>query len=163
TVPDLSASLLATSAHDPCPWIAHPWLSNFASGAVARFRPDLKGVESWKLTIVNARGEAVASYQGHGEPPREIAWDGRSAGGAPPHLQLCARGSRQGWQQAELRGRRLHGERVSTRHAQRADPGVLGPSAAEPGPAPCGQRRRGGAVARRGRELAQPGAEPGSP
>ena len=83
TVPDLSASLLATSAHDPCPWIAHPWLSSFASGAVARFRPDLKGVESWKLTIVNARGEAVASYQGHGEPPREIAWDGRSAGGAP--------------------------------------------------------------------------------
>jgi hypothetical protein len=83
TVPDLSASLLTTSAHDPCPWIAHPWLTNFASGAVARFRPDLKGVESWKLTIVNARGEAVASYQGHGEPPREIAWDGRSAGGAP--------------------------------------------------------------------------------
>jgi hypothetical protein len=83
TVPDLSASLLATSAHDPSPWIAHPWLTSFASGAVARFRPDLKGVESWKLTIVNARGEAVASYQGHGEPPREIAWDGRSAGGAP--------------------------------------------------------------------------------
>ena len=83
TVPDLSATLLTTSAHDPSPWIAHPWLSNFASGAVAKFRPDLKGVESWKLTIVNARGEAVASYQGHGEPPREIAWDGRSAGGAP--------------------------------------------------------------------------------
>src|SRR5262245_16311327 len=83
TVPDLGAPLIATSAHQPSPWIAHPWLSSFASGAVARFRPELKGVERWKLTIVNARGEAVASYQGKGEPPREIVWDGRSQGGAP--------------------------------------------------------------------------------
>ena len=83
TVPDLGVPLVASSAHQPSPWIAHPWLSGFASGAVARFRPDLKGVERWKLTIVNARGEAVATYQGRGEPPREIAWDGRSQGGAP--------------------------------------------------------------------------------
>ncbi len=83
TVPDLGVPLVATSAHDPSPWIAHPWLSSFASGSVARFRPELKAVESWKLTIVNARGEAVATYQGRGEPPREIAWDGRSQGGAP--------------------------------------------------------------------------------
>jgi hypothetical protein len=82
TVPDFAAPLVATSAHDPSPWLAHPWLSGFASGAVARFRPELKGVERWKLTIVNARGEAVANYQGRGEPPREIVWDGRSQGGA---------------------------------------------------------------------------------
>jgi hypothetical protein len=83
TVPDLGAPLLAGSALERSPWVGHPWLSAFASGAVARFRPELKGVVSWKLTIVNARGEAVASYQGRGEPPREIVWDGRSQGGAP--------------------------------------------------------------------------------
>ncbi|TMQ71152.1 MAG: hypothetical protein E6K80_06430 [Candidatus Eisenbacteria bacterium] len=83
TVPDFASPLVTTSSHDPCPWIAHPWLSSFASGAVARFKPELKGVERWKLTIVNARGEAVATYQGRGEPPHEIAWDGRSQAGAP--------------------------------------------------------------------------------
>ena len=83
TVPDLKAPMVASSSHQPSPWIAHPWLSGFASGAVARFRPELKGVERWKLTVVNARGEAVANYQGRGEPPREIVWDGRSQGGAP--------------------------------------------------------------------------------
>ena len=82
TQPDLGAPLVASSQQQS-DWVGHPWLSNFASGAVARFRPDLKGVERWKLTIVNARGEAVATYQGRGEPPREIAWDGRSQGGAP--------------------------------------------------------------------------------
>jgi hypothetical protein len=83
TAPDLGAPLLRSSAGEPSPYVAHPWLSHFASGAVARFRPDLRGVERWKLTIVNARGEAVVTYSGRGEPPREIAWDGRSQGGAP--------------------------------------------------------------------------------
>jgi len=83
TVPDLASPLVMQSAHEPSPYVAHPWLSHFASGAVARFRPDLKGVSSWKLAIVNARGETVATYSGQGEPPREIAWDGRSQGGAP--------------------------------------------------------------------------------
>jgi len=83
TVPDLGAPLVASSSHQPSPWVAHPWLTGFASGAVARFRPELKGVERWKLTVVNARGEAVANYQGRGEPPKEIVWDGRSQGGAP--------------------------------------------------------------------------------
>jgi len=83
TVPDLASPLLMQSAHEPSPYVAHPWLSHFASGTVARFRPDVKGVERWKLTIVNARGETVATYSGRGEPPREIAWDGKSQGGAP--------------------------------------------------------------------------------
>jgi len=83
TVPDFGAPLVATSSRQHSAWVGHPWLSGFASGAVARFRPEMKGVESWKLMIVNARGEAVATYQGKGEPPHEIAWDGRSQGGAP--------------------------------------------------------------------------------
>jgi hypothetical protein len=83
TSPDLSTPLVMTSARETSPYVGHPWLSHFASGAVARFQPDVKGVESWKLSIVNARGEAVQSFSGKGEPPHEITWDGRSASGAP--------------------------------------------------------------------------------
>ena len=82
TTPDLAAPLVAASARDASPYLGHPWLSHFASGAVARFQPDVKDVESWKLSIVNARGEAVTSFTGKGEPPHEIVWDGRSASGA---------------------------------------------------------------------------------
>lgn len=83
TVPDLAAPLVARSALQASPGVAHPWLGHFASGDVARFRPDVKGVERWTLTIVDAHGEAVASYSGRGTPPREIVWDGRSKAGAP--------------------------------------------------------------------------------
>ena len=83
TTPDLSTPLVMTSSRESSPYLGHPWLSHFASGAVARFQPDVKGVESWKLSIVNARGEAVQSFSGKGEPPHEITWDGRSASGAP--------------------------------------------------------------------------------
>jgi hypothetical protein len=81
TTPDLGAPLLALSARETSPYVARPWLSHFATGAVARFRPEVKGVERWKLTVANARGEAIATFQGRGDPPREIAWDGRSTGG----------------------------------------------------------------------------------
>jgi hypothetical protein len=83
TVPDLAAPLVAQSALQASAGVAHPWLGHFASGDVARFRPDVKGVERWVLTVVDARGEAVASYTGRGTPPREIVWDGRSKSGAP--------------------------------------------------------------------------------
>jgi hypothetical protein len=83
TVPDLASPLVARSALQASPGVAHPWLGHFASGDVARFRPDVKGVERWTLTIVDARGETVASYSGRGTPPREIVWDGRSKSGAP--------------------------------------------------------------------------------
>ena len=83
TTPDLEAPLRATSAHEPSPWVAHPWLSHFPEGAVARMRPDVHGVERWRMVIVNARAESVAVFQGKGDPPREIAWDGRSQDGTP--------------------------------------------------------------------------------
>ncbi len=81
TVPDLGAPMLRVSSQEASPFVAHPWLGRFQTGAVARFRPEVKGVERWKLTIVDARGQTVATYEGRGEPPREIAWDGRTAGG----------------------------------------------------------------------------------
>jgi len=83
TVPDLAGPLVQSSSQQPSQYVAHPWLCHFATGAVARFRPEVQGVERWKLTIVNARGETVASYMGRGAPPQEIAWDGRTLSGAP--------------------------------------------------------------------------------
>jgi hypothetical protein len=83
TVPDEMAPLLATSAHASSPYTARPWLHAFASGAVATFHPDVEGVEHWKLTVANWRGEPVTSFSGKGDPPKEIAWDGRGANGAP--------------------------------------------------------------------------------
>jgi len=81
TVPDLGAPMLQSSAQLGTPVLAHPWLGHFITGAVARFRPEVKGVERWKLTIVDSKGQAVAAFEGKGEPPQEIAWDGRTTGG----------------------------------------------------------------------------------
>ncbi len=81
TVPDFGTPMLQSSSQVASPYLAHPWLARFQTGAVARFRPDVKGVERWKLTIVDSKGQTVATYEGKGEPPREIAWDGRTTGG----------------------------------------------------------------------------------
>ena len=81
TTPDLMAPLLAGSAREASPYTGRPWLSHFASGAVARFRPAVEGVESWKLSVANWRGETVTTFQGKGDPPKEIVWDGRAANG----------------------------------------------------------------------------------
>ena len=83
TEPDLTSPLLTQSAQQTSPYLAHPWLSQFSSGAVARIQPNIQGVESWTLSVVDARGATVASYSGRGEPPHEIDWDGRSPDGAP--------------------------------------------------------------------------------
>jgi hypothetical protein len=83
TTPDLESPLLASSGRVESPWTAHPWLSHFPSGAVARFRPAVTNVARWKLLVVDARAESVAVFQGEGDPPREIAWDGRATDGTP--------------------------------------------------------------------------------
>jgi hypothetical protein len=82
TVPDLSTPLIALSGQERSPYLARPWLRQFATGSVARFRPAVKGAVRWKLLVADARGETVASFEGTGEPPREIAWDGRTKSGA---------------------------------------------------------------------------------
>jgi hypothetical protein len=83
TAPDLEAPLLAASARETVPWVAHPWLAHFPEGAVARFRPAVTHVARWRLLVVNARAESVAVFRGEGDPPREIAWDGRTRDGTP--------------------------------------------------------------------------------
>jgi hypothetical protein len=83
TMPDLVTPFLSLSTAERCPYLARPWLRDFASGAVARFQPDVKGVERWKLLVANSRGETVATFEGRGEPPKQILWDGRSRNGSP--------------------------------------------------------------------------------
>src|SRR4029450_4590838 len=58
-------------------------LSRFATGAVARFKPEGEGVERGKLSVANARVELVTSFEGRGPPPRESAGGRCSSSGAP--------------------------------------------------------------------------------
>jgi len=80
--PDLVAPFQALSrtAIEPC--VSRPWLSQFASGAVARFRPEVTDVARWRLLVANAKGETVATMEGKGQPPKEIPWDGRAQDGS---------------------------------------------------------------------------------
>lgn len=81
--PDLATPLLSTSAFERSPFLARAWLDELSDGPVARFRPQLEGVKSWKLTVANSRGETVAEFAGEGKPPKEIAWNGLSTAGEP--------------------------------------------------------------------------------
>jgi hypothetical protein len=82
TLPDLVTPLLATSTAGGSPYLARPWLQQFGTGAVVRFRPETRDVESWRLIVVDSKGQTVRSFEGRGRPPQEIAWDGRSADGS---------------------------------------------------------------------------------
>ena len=81
--PDLTTAYLATSANQPTPYVAHPWLSQFATGAVARFEPNVKDVERWKLMVADSKGQIVKTFEGRGDPPKQVQWDGRSQNGTP--------------------------------------------------------------------------------
>ena len=82
TRPELSAPLIARSAKERSPYVAKPWLRRFATGPVARFRPEVTGAVRWRLLVADSRGQTVASFDGTGDPPKEIAWDGRTKSGA---------------------------------------------------------------------------------
>src|SRR5512147_3155834 len=62
--PDLTTSYYAATSADRSPYTGRPWLRQFSSGAVARFQPAVKGVERWKLTVADSRGQAVRVYEG---------------------------------------------------------------------------------------------------
>jgi hypothetical protein len=83
TLPDAMAPLMQTTARQPMPYLARPWLAAFGSGTVASFHPDVAGVERWKLTIADSHGRVVQSFSGRGAPPRDLAWDGRASDGSP--------------------------------------------------------------------------------
>jgi len=85
---DFVDPLLARSAFDRSPFAPRPWLDAFRDGPVARFKPEVSGVEKWTLEVADSRGRTVASFGGSGKPPKEIAWDGRSADGTPARSDL---------------------------------------------------------------------------
>jgi hypothetical protein len=80
---DLFSPYLGQTAVTRPPRFAWPWFDRFVTGPVARFRPAVEGVERWRLTVSNSRGETVATFEGQGKPPKEIAWNGRSPDGKP--------------------------------------------------------------------------------
>jgi len=83
TAPDLGAPFLAQTAHAGSPYLARPWLGRFTAGSVAAFRPQVKEVKRWRLTIADSRGQTVATFAAPGSPPAQIVWDGRSTTGEP--------------------------------------------------------------------------------
>jgi hypothetical protein len=80
TRPDLELALLDAVAQQPSERTARPWLESLSTGPVARFRPDLTDVETWSLTVTDARGRTAARFEGKGKPPKDLAWDGRGTG-----------------------------------------------------------------------------------
>src|SRR5262245_38111909 len=80
---DLDAPLVGLSAKQTNPYLGRPWLSEFATGPVARFHPSAEGVASWKLIVVDSKGATVRTFWAKGDPPKEIDWDGRATDGKP--------------------------------------------------------------------------------
>ena len=79
---DVDAPLANLTTWQACPYRAMPWLSHYRAGAVARFHPQMKDVDRWWLTIADSRSDTLATFQGKGDPPKEIAWDGRARNGS---------------------------------------------------------------------------------
>lgn len=70
------------------PYLATPWIERFQDGAVTKFRPQVKDVEAWQLTIADSRSDTLAIFTGKGKPPKEITWDGAGRDGklVPPGI-----------------------------------------------------------------------------
>jgi len=83
TVPDLVTPYLANTASWRSPYTPRPWVNRYATGSLARFQPAVSGVESWKLLVVDSRGEVVKEYADGKKLPKEIAWDGTDIQGNP--------------------------------------------------------------------------------
>ncbi len=45
--------------------------------------PVKKQIETWSLTLKDLKGKLVRSFDGSGEPPRELVWDGTGLDGKP--------------------------------------------------------------------------------
>ena len=80
--PGLLGPLHAEIAQRHSPYTARPWLDGFATGPVARFRPDVSEVDRWRLVVADSRGREVATFEGKGKPRKDIVWDGRAADGS---------------------------------------------------------------------------------
>lgn len=80
--------VLSRPAFERTPFAPRPWLDQFRAGPVARFHPEVSGVEKWALEVADSRGKTVARYAGDGKPPQEIVWDGATIDGSPARADL---------------------------------------------------------------------------
>jgi hypothetical protein len=80
---DFALPFIAAGRIPGSPYLARPWLNGFRSGELARFTPQLEGVERWTMTIADSKGRAVRTYSGKGTPPKELSWDGLDDDKAP--------------------------------------------------------------------------------
>jgi hypothetical protein len=80
---DLVGPLPALSSDERSPYLPRPWIDRFRTDEVVRFRPAMEGVESWSLVVADSRSDTVAVFQGKGNPPEEIAWNGVGRDGNP--------------------------------------------------------------------------------
>jgi hypothetical protein len=85
---DFTGPLLARSAFDRAWHTPQPWFAAFRTGPVARFRPQVSGVERWSLEVADSRGGRAALFEGKGKPPTEITWDGNTSEGHPARTDL---------------------------------------------------------------------------
>jgi hypothetical protein len=80
---DLRSPLVALSASESSPYLPRPWLDEYRSGDIVRFRPALTDVDRWRLTIADSRNGEVRIFEGKGDPPGTIGWDGLNQAGLP--------------------------------------------------------------------------------
>ena len=80
---DLFPVVTAFSAFESSAYLGRPWMNSFIADDVVVFRPMVEGVDSWRLSVIDSRGRHAVSFEGKGEPPQAIAWDGRRQDGTP--------------------------------------------------------------------------------
>ena len=80
--PDVQKPFMDLSASQRSPFLGRPWLQELSSGPIARFRPELDNVASWKLEIADSRSATVRVFEGQDRPPAELEWDGRATDGS---------------------------------------------------------------------------------
>ena len=85
---DFVSPVLERPAFERTPYAPRPWLDEFRTGPVARFKPEVSGVERWSLEVADSRGKTVARFGGEGKPPKELTWDGTTTDGTPARADL---------------------------------------------------------------------------
>lgn len=63
--------------------LSSPELTGIQPAPVKIFRPNFKQLSRWQLDISESNGEVFRTMAGQGNPPQEIAWDGKSNAGEP--------------------------------------------------------------------------------
>jgi hypothetical protein len=85
---DFVSPVLERPVFERTPYAPRPWLDEFRTGPVARFKPEVSGVERWSLEVADSRGKTVAKFGGEGKPPKELTWDGTTTDGTPARSDL---------------------------------------------------------------------------